>query len=701
MFRLLSAARYHDLKGRLDALDRSQAVIEFAPDGTILTANGNFLSALGYTLAEIQGRHHRLFVDPAEAAGAEYVAFWASLAGGAFKSGEFRRIGKDGRDVWIQATYNPVTDWRGRVRKVVKFATDITATKRLSSDHAGQMSAIDRTQAVIEFTPDGTILTANANFLATMGYGLEEIRGRHHRLFMDPAEAGAEAYRRFWPDLAAGRFQGGEFRRRTKDGRSIWLRASYTPIVDAAGRPFKVVKFATDITADKLRDADLQGQMSAIHRSQAVIEFTPDGTILSANPNFLATMGYGLEEVRGQHHRIFVPPREAGSKDYAAFWAALARGEHRTAEFRRIAKGGREVWIQATYTPIADVDGKPYKVVKFATDITELVRQREKFAILSLVADETDNSVIITCPDGRIQYVNPGFTKLTGYSVAEVLGRKPGDFLQGEGTDPATVRRVREHLDRHQPFYEEILNYSKAGDPYWVSLSINPVMDGQGRLERYISIQANVTETKTDALAHHARMKAIHRRNAVAEWDEAGHLVEANDLLLDLFGRPSRETLAGALPLGTVLPENQIRALRGGQDVSRDLHLTANGRAVDLQANLQPILDMRGRMQRVVMFATDNADRLRGMAESAAVLRGVMDRVASVAGEIGGIAGQTNLLALNATIEAARAGDAGKGFAVVANEVKALAARSSTSANQIETLVADTRVEIDKLVTTG
>ncbi len=698
MIRFISARRYLDLKGRFTALDKSQAVIELLPDGTVIAANENFLRIFGYRLEEIRGQHHRLFVDPVEAQAPEYNRFWEGLRRGEFQSAEYRRLGKDGRQVWVQATYNPVIDWRGRVVKIVKFATDITESKIRAAHYIGQIEAINKSQAVIEFAIDGTILTANDVFLKTMGYSLAEVQGKHHSLFIDPAERAGAEYQQFWARLGTGAFQSGEFRRFAKGGQPIWLQATYTPILDLAGKPFKVVKFASDITADKQMNADQAGQLQAISKSQAVIEFALDGTILNANPNFLAAFGYSLAEIKGKHHRLFVDQHYAGSSEYKRFWEELGRGDFKTAEFLRFGKNGRKIWIQATYNPILDADGKPCKIVKFATDISDEIARREKFSLLSLVADETDNSVIITGADRRIQYVNPGFTKLTGWTLEQAIGKNPGALLQGEHTDPNTVKRIRDHLTRRVPLYEEILNYSKTGEPYWVSLSINPIFDDQGNLERFVSIQANITATKTQAMEHNSRMVAIRRRTIVAEWSSAGELTDANELLLTCLGTASLADLRGAFRLEHLLNSTQQADLKNGRDVSTDVNYRHHGTEALLQASFQPIVDMRGVLSGVVMYATDISDRRRSLEESASVLRTVLDRVANVAGEIGGIAGQTNLLALNATIEAARAGDAGKGFAVVASEVKSLAARSSGSASQIATLVSDTRGQIDRIV---
>ncbi|WP_225889998.1 methyl-accepting chemotaxis protein [Indioceanicola profundi] len=369
-----------ELEAKIAAIGRSQAVIEFDMDGTILVANENFLTAMGYTLEEVAGRRHRMFVAPTEADSAAYREFWDKLRNGEFQAAEFKRFGKGGREVWIQATYTPILGSDGRPYKVVKFASDVTAAKLEAVDRAGQIAAIHKSQAVIEFNLDGTILTANQNFLDAMGYTREEILGRHHRMFVPPEHRESADYRDFWANLRAGGFQAGEYLRVGKGGREVWIQATYTPILDPNGRPVKIVKFATEVTARKLEDAERLGQISAVHKSQAVIEFGLDGTVLSANENFLATLGYRLDEIVGRHHRMFVDAEEAGTDAYRRFWEGLKRGEFQGGEYRRVGKGGRPVWIQATYNPILDPSGRPVKVIKFALDVTAqaLARQRSE-----------------------------------------------------------------------------------------------------------------------------------------------------------------------------------------------------------------------------------------------------------------------------------------------------------------------------------
>ena len=236
------------------------------------------------------------------------------------------------------------------------------------------LEAVNASQAVIEFSMDGTVIGANGNFLKALGYTLDEIKGKHHRMFVEPAFAQSKEYQEFWAKLRRGEADVAEYKRIGKGGREVWIEASYNPIRDAGGKPYKVVKFAIDVTAQKMAFADMSGQMQAIHKSQAVIEFALDGTILEANGNFLRTLGYTLDEIKGKHHRMFVEPAFAQSREYADFWAALNRGEFQQAQYKRIGKGGREVWIEASYNPIFDLNGKPYKVVKFATDVTGQIK---------------------------------------------------------------------------------------------------------------------------------------------------------------------------------------------------------------------------------------------------------------------------------------------------------------------------------------
>ncbi len=299
----------------LSAVSKSQAIIEFDLQGKVLTANENFCRALGYELKEIVGNHHRMFCDPAYVTTPAYHDFWARLGRGEYDAGTYKRLAKGNREIWIQASYNPVFR-SGKPVKVVKFAADATEAKKKAIDDAGKMEALSRSQAVIEFLPTGEILTANENFCSAMGYALGEIVGKHHSIFCDPAYARTEEYKRFWQSLAQGEFIANEFVRYGKGGKEIWIQAAYNPIVDAEGRVYKVVKFATDVTS----------RMSAISELAAALRSLSEGDLTKT-----------LE-------RPFVPSMEQLRRDFNATTEKLSEtlttvGHNASA----IAAGSREL----------------------------------------------------------------------------------------------------------------------------------------------------------------------------------------------------------------------------------------------------------------------------------------------------------------------------------------------------------------------
>jgi methyl-accepting chemotaxis protein len=361
--------------GKLTALDRSLAVISFGLDGMVLEANANFCQALGYAPSELVGVHHSRFMPAEDRDTAAYRQFWADLGAGKYQAGEFRRMRKDGSDIWLQATYNPIFDESGRPVQVVKFASDITAMVAARAMDKSYLDAIGRSQAVISFDPTGKILDANPNFLGAVGYALGEIVGQHHRLFVPPEDRDGDAYRQFWDGLRSGKFYAQEFRRVRKDGSDLWIQASYNPVLDARGQVVRVVKFASDITDAVNQRAITQGYQAAISRSQAMIAFEPSGVIIEANENFLKTVGWSAAGIIGQHHRMFMPADERNSTAYERFWQALRAGEFQAGEFRRARRDGSDIWLQATYNPVFDAKGKVIRVVKFASDITPAKRE--------------------------------------------------------------------------------------------------------------------------------------------------------------------------------------------------------------------------------------------------------------------------------------------------------------------------------------
>ncbi len=351
---IVDKAELANLKGQLDAISRSQAVIEFDLKGNILYANDNFLSVLGYTLEEVQGKHHGIFVDPKYRASQAYKDFWREIGEGKFQAGEYCRFTKTGEPVWIEASYNPVFDSDGNAFKVVKYATDITAKKNLNADYESQLEAISKSQAVISFELDGTIIDANENFLSTLGYTIDEVRGRHHRLFVDKAYSETPEYKEFWRNLGSGEHAVGRFPRVHKNGKTIWIQANYSPIRDSSGNPYKVVKYASDITAQVEAEQEVQQTVAEINAvidaasnndlTSRIETFGKSDTMLAVSQgvnSLLDTMTNVLVQIKNASDAVYVGAREIsmGNSDLSSRTEQQASSLEETASSMELLTG--------------------------------------------------------------------------------------------------------------------------------------------------------------------------------------------------------------------------------------------------------------------------------------------------------------------------------------------------------------------------
>jgi methyl-accepting chemotaxis protein len=360
-----------ELQGEDQALNEAFGVMECDVNAKILSCNDIFLKPLGFSKEEVIGKKTSVLVSPETYESAEYKKMWETLAEGKSCNIQIKRIAKTGEEYWFQSTYTPIKDESVQPYKVVVYSFCITAEKKISADYLGQLQAISKIQGVIEFDLKGNIIAVNENFAAVTGYSEKEIVGNHHSMFVDATHKASAEYKAFWDKLGRGEAEEGVYKRIGKGGKEVWLQASYNPIYGLDGKAFKVVKYATDITQVQMKAADAAGQLQAIGKVMGVIEFDLKGNIIAVNDNFASVTGYSVQEIVGNHHSMFIDAAYKGSSDYKLFWDKLARGEADAGEYKRIGKGGKEVWLQASYNPIFDANNKPFKVVKYATDITE------------------------------------------------------------------------------------------------------------------------------------------------------------------------------------------------------------------------------------------------------------------------------------------------------------------------------------------
>ncbi len=351
----------------LAAINRSQAVIELQMDGTILHANDNFLKAYGYTLDDIKGKHHRMLCAQDYAEGPEYKALWEKLWRGEFESGEFRRIGRGGKEVWIIASYNPILNEQGKPEKIIKFATDISETK---AELKARIDIMNMTSLISETDVRGDILYVNEKFIQVAKYTEEELLGKPHNIVRHP-DMPKEVFKELWATIGRGKIFRGVVKNRAKDGTAYYVDAVMAPIMGPNGRPRKYLGVRYDITAMETERQQMRGLFHAVDSSFSYIEFDPDGNVLSCNKNFESTMEYSEAEVKGKHHRILCDAKEVASPEYASFWPDLKAGKSKSGIFRRRSRNGKEIYLQAVYSPIKNEVGEVSKVIKIASDVTE------------------------------------------------------------------------------------------------------------------------------------------------------------------------------------------------------------------------------------------------------------------------------------------------------------------------------------------
>lgn len=627
------------------------AVIIIDQDKLVRFYNSAAEKMFGYSRKEVLGKNVSLLVP------LEHRSNHDSYVDNNISTGVNKVVGK-GRELKMtrkngEEFYGLLALSKVMVEDTVQFTAfikDITAQIEDRKKSQGLMNAVNTAWASIEFTPDGIITSMNDNWEKALGYQREQMIGQHHRMFCSEDYVKSKDYTQFWKDLANGVVFSGEFLRKKNGGDDIWINASYAPIKDENGKVYKVIKIASDITEQKEKNINYEGQIKSINEAQAVIEFNMDGTIITANDNFLRATGYSLNEIEGKHHRMFCDPAYARSQEYKEFWETLNRGEFFTGEYLRKTKSGDDLWLQANYNPIINYDGQPIKVVKFASNITEKVKALEELKrVVSIVVDK-----------GNLRE-RADLKNITG-SEAELL-HLFNQLMDGIGVPILEVSDVIAALANGD--LTKVIAIDAKGDVKDMANGLSTAIDNLNQLMSDINDSSNrIAASAEQQLVKSDQMTGTTEQVAFAisqmaegVHDQASQIDNASKLM------------------------NQVRNSAEQMGHKSD---TINKSAKTGQENAKKGLDTIKK----VVGSMEGIKKSAGItSESINVLTERSEEIARTLNVITDIAGQTNLLALNAAIEAARAGDAGRGFAVVAEEIRKLAEDSRTSAGDIEKVI--------------
>lgn len=383
------------------------------------------------------------------------------------------------------------------------------------------LAVFSRSMAFLELDPDGIILAANDRFLNLLAYQENELLGRHHRVLCNPDYAASEDYADFWRRLHQGEVVSGMLQRRRSDGAHLWLEATCNPMLDEHGKLQRVISIAADVTAHIDDSLEKNSVLRALNRSLGVIEFSASGEIVGANSNYLKTMGYLPEELFGKHHRILCDADYIKSQEYSNFWRDVNQGRFFSGRFKRIARDGKPVWWEATYTPVVDADGRAVKIISIGSDVSYRMareeRDREYQHLLSLGINETDNAVFITNDANRIVFHNTGFSRMLGFASDEVIGKRPRELFEGQPAILKLIDNCNAVIAGGSSFHGEEMMVDKEGHPLWVSTVVNPILDGDGKLINAVCILTDITNAKMHEVLQYKALDAMVREASLQE----------------------------------------------------------------------------------------------------------------------------------------------------------------------------------------
>ncbi|MBS0315495.1 MAG: PAS domain-containing protein [Proteobacteria bacterium] len=626
-------------QAQLAAIRGALAVLELGPDLTVLDANENFCRLLGYSLEEIKGRPHSMFLEPTQVASADHYQLWERLRGGASEVALQRRVGKGNTELWLNVVCVPVPGADGRPAKFVELCSDASrehaALEEVRAELKVRTDIMNVTSIVSEADLKGDIVSFNDKYVEISRYTRQELLGSPHSITRHP-DMPKEAFKEMWSTIGRGGIFRGVIKNRTKDGNPYYVDAVIAPILGKKGKPRKYLGVRYDITAAEIERQNMKGILDALSRSQAIIEFKLDGTILTANDNFCRTMGYSLDELRGKHHSIFVEPAIVTSPEYRAFWDKLGRGEFDAGQYKRLGKGGQEVWLRASYNPVCDEMGRPFKVVKCASDVSDGVRtslamkqtvEQTQQLVAAAVGGDLTGRLDLTGKGGELRKLAEGINALmdtTATGIDEVV-RMLGALAGGDLT-----QRISKEFHG---------SFGRMKD------------DANATAEKLTEALSRINES-TETINTAAAEIASGNADLSQRTEEQASSLEETASSMEQLTSTVKQNADNARQANQLAATASEVALKGGQVVSQVV---------------------------TTMSSINDSSK----------------KIVDIISVIDGIAFQTNILALNAAVEAARAGEQGRGFAVVASEVRNLAQRSAAAAKEIKALIGDSVEKVD------
>jgi len=638
-----------EVEARMLSVDQACIVSETDLKGYITYVNDKHCEVSQYSREELIGSNQNIVRHP-DMSKDVFREMWATIGKGKIFRGKVKNRKKDGTPYYVDGIFTPVLGANGKPVKYIGVRFDVTETTIENQRMKGIVDAIDASFAFIEFDVNGNVITANDNFLKTMGYNLNDIQGKHHRAFVESSYANSADYVKFWDDLKQGKVQIGEFKRLSSNGKEVWLQSVYSPVKDEMGRILKVVKIATDVTiqvhmreeakqaAEELKaqeeeirqqmeemsatqeemaraSAEMKGVINAIDTSYLYVEFDTSGNLLSANNNFLTAMEYNAEEVKGKHHRTLVDKSISTSTEYVSFWSDLSNGKTKNDQFRMVTKSGNDVWLQAVYSPVMDPSGKVVKVIQIASDVTAAKEEADQLnrEIEARMAS-VDTACIVSETDlkGYITYVNDKHCEVSQYSREELIGSNQ-NIVRHPDMPKEVFKEMWATIGKGKIFRGLVKNRRKDGTPYYVDGVFTPVLGKNGKPVKYIGIRFDITQQTYEKLAAEGVVNAIDTSFAFAEYDTKGVLISANNNFLkaveysqdEVKGKHHRMLVDRAYSNTTDYTRFWEDLAAGKVFADQYKLITRSGREVWFQAVYSSIKDDMGRIVKIVQIATD------------------------------------------------------------------------------------------------